>query len=100
MLLAIAIAGVIYQRIGSAADRRNFPPLGRLLDAGGHRLHAVVEGQGSPTVILEAGISASSLSWSLVQPEIANFARVLSYDRASLGWSDRSATSRTTCNLI
>ena len=44
-----------------------------------------------PSVILESGIAASSLSWALVQPEIAKFARVCSYDRAGLGWS-RSPT--------
>ena len=45
-------------------------------------------GQGSPTVVLEAGIAASSLSWSHVQPRVAAFARTYSYDRAGLAWSD------------
>jgi pimeloyl-ACP methyl ester carboxylesterase len=39
-------------------------------------------------VILESGIAASSPSWRLVEPEIARFARVVTYDRAGLGWSD------------
>jgi pimeloyl-ACP methyl ester carboxylesterase len=39
-------------------------------------------------VLLESGIAASSLSWAVVQPEIAKFTRVCAYDRAGLAWSD------------
>jgi pimeloyl-ACP methyl ester carboxylesterase len=39
-------------------------------------------------VLLEPGIAASSLSWTVVQPEIAKFTRVCAYDRAGLAWSD------------
>jgi pimeloyl-ACP methyl ester carboxylesterase len=46
-------------------------------------------------VVLEAGIAASSLSWSLVHPEVAGFARVVRYDRAGLGWSDPAPGPRT-----
>jgi pimeloyl-ACP methyl ester carboxylesterase len=50
-------------------------------------LHVQIEGQGEPVVVLEAGIAASSLSWSLVQKQIAEFTTVVSYDRAGFGWS-------------
>ena len=59
-----------------------------MLDIGGRRLHVYETGQGSPTVVLEAGVAATSLSWRPVQTQIARFARVASYDRAGLGWSD------------
>jgi len=50
-------------------------------------LHVCASGHGRPVVVLEAGIAASSVSWSLVQPRVAEFTRVLSYDRAGFGWS-------------
>jgi pimeloyl-ACP methyl ester carboxylesterase len=59
-----------------------------MIEVGGARLHVHVQGQGGPVVVLEAGIAASSLSWSLVQRGIAHFATVMSYDRAGFGWSD------------
>jgi len=65
-----------------------FPPPGRLVDIGDRRLHLYEMGKGSPAVLLESGIAASSLNWRAVQTEIAKFTRVLSYDRAGLGWSD------------
>src|SRR5687768_5749902 len=66
-------------------------PPGRLVDIGRRRLHLHSMGQGSPTVVLEAGIAASSLSWSHVRPRVATFARTYSYDRAGLAWSDACA---------
>jgi pimeloyl-ACP methyl ester carboxylesterase len=68
-----------------------FPPPGELVDIGGRRLHVQISGErrsAGPTVILEAGLAATSLSWATVQPLIREFARVASYDRAGLGWSD------------
>ena len=88
-------AGILFQAIGRASDVRRYPPIGRMVETGGLRLHLVEAGSGSPTVVLEAGIAASSLSWSLVQPRVAQFARVLSYDRAGLGWSSLSPEPRT-----
>jgi pimeloyl-ACP methyl ester carboxylesterase len=66
-------------------------PPGRLVDIGHRRLHLYSMGEGSPPVVLEAGIAASSLSWSHVQPRVAAFARTYSYDRAGLAWSDPCA---------
>jgi pimeloyl-ACP methyl ester carboxylesterase len=93
LALAVALAvtfaaGLIYQAAGTRRDRRKFPPPGKLVDAGGFRLHMHVEGSGHPSVVLESGIAATSVSWDLVQPAVAQFARVCSYDRAGLGWSD------------
>lgn len=44
-------------------------------------------GTGSPTVLLEAGHNESSATWASVQPRIAAFTRVCSYDRAGIGRS-------------
>jgi pimeloyl-ACP methyl ester carboxylesterase len=65
-----------------------FPPPGGLIDIGGRRLHANSAGEGPCTVVFESGLAASSLTWCLVQPQVAPFARTIAYDRAGLGWSD------------
>jgi len=51
-------------------------------------------------VLLEAGIAGSSLSWTVVQPEIAKFTRVCAYDRAGLAWSDAGCTARTFDRIV
>jgi len=68
---------------------------GTLVDVGGFRLHIHCSGEGSPAVILDAALGGSSVSWSLVQPELAKLSRVCSYDRAGFGWSDAGPVPRT-----
>src|SRR5688572_4575036 len=71
------------------AQQPDLPPApGRLIDVGGRRLHMICSGEGSPTVVLEAGASSFAIDWTLVQRDIARMARVCSYDRAGMGWSD------------
>jgi pimeloyl-ACP methyl ester carboxylesterase len=90
----LGIAGAAYEAIASARDRHNYPPPGKLVDIGGSKLHIYCTGQGSPAVILDAGLGDPSLYWFLVQPEIAKFTHVCSYDRAGLGWSNPSPSPR------
>ncbi|HKE59210.1 MAG TPA: alpha/beta hydrolase [Pyrinomonadaceae bacterium] len=84
----------------------SLPPLpapGKLIDVGGWRLHlnCTGEAQGSqPTVILEAGKGDFSVEWSLVQPQVAKFARVCSYDRAGDGWSELGPHPRTFHQIV
>src|SRR5688572_3355014 len=52
-------------------------------------------GTGRPTVVFEAALGGSSLSWSLVQPVVAGRTTTCSYDRAGFGWSDAGPRPRT-----
>ena len=76
------------------------PAPGTFANVGRHRLHYHCEGTGTPAVVFDAGIAASSLSWRRVQPEVARFTRACSYDRAGLAWSDLSETPRTIPTLV
>lgn len=68
------------------AFSQTYPAPGKMVDAGGYRVHLYCTGEGSPTVmIVGAGFS---VDWGLVQPEIAKFARVCTYDPAGMAWSD------------
>jgi pimeloyl-ACP methyl ester carboxylesterase len=53
----------------------------------GLSLHVVCRGEGSPPVILEAGMGNDSSVWSSVLPEVARTTQVCAYDRAGLGAS-------------
>jgi pimeloyl-ACP methyl ester carboxylesterase len=90
-LLALVAAGVLWQLIAGRRDRRRFPAPGRLVDVDGHRLHLNVMGDrtSAPTVLLEAGMASMSANWAWVRDDLARDGRVVSYDRAGLGWSDR-----------
>lgn len=88
-------AAVTCQAIADARDRRRYPPRGQLVNVNGHRLHIDCQGQGSPTVVLEAGLSHGAIEWSRVQSEVAKFTRVCAYDRSGHGWSDSGPEPRT-----
>ena len=64
----------------------------------GRRMNLYCLGAGSPTVILDAGMGDSTISWALVQPAIATRTRVCSYDRAGLGFSDGASRPSTASN--
>lgn len=79
--------------------RMRFPPPGALVDVGGFRLHMKCSGAGSPAVVMDAALGGSSISWTLVQPEISKLTRVCSYDRAGFGWSDAGPMPRTAARV-
>jgi pimeloyl-ACP methyl ester carboxylesterase len=83
--------------LASAQTPRTDPPLGMLVDIGGHRLHIRCVGPSDSrvTVILEAGGGGFSSHWSRVQELIAPRVRSCAYDRAGLGWSEPAPAPRT-----
>ena len=70
-------------------------PAGRLVDAGGHKLHLNCSGQGRPTVVVETGLGDFSFDWILVQRQVASFARICTYNRGGYAWSEPGPLPRT-----
>jgi pimeloyl-ACP methyl ester carboxylesterase len=99
-LLLLLLAGIAYQRLGARSDRSLHPPPGKFVNFGTHRLHLLDEGEGSPTIILEAGLMSTNLSWMGIRRDLAESYRVVSYDRAGLGWSDTGPMPRTAERIV
>jgi pimeloyl-ACP methyl ester carboxylesterase len=100
LIAVLLLSGAAYQFISTKIDEGAYPPPGKLVDIGGYRLHINCSGEGGPTVVFDAGMGCNSLDWALVQPEVAKFTRVCSYDRAGNGWSDESPLERTSQNIV
>jgi pimeloyl-ACP methyl ester carboxylesterase len=89
LLVAAIVAGVSYEALAEKNDSARYPPPGKLVDAGGYRLHLLCKGTSSgPAVVMVAGGGTPAVVSYPMQDRIAEFARVCSYDRAGLGWSD------------
>jgi pimeloyl-ACP methyl ester carboxylesterase len=71
-----------------------------MIDIGGRRLALTCAGAGSPAVILETGLGAESDEWAIVQRETCAVARIVRYDRANRGASERAAGPRTALDMI
>ena len=88
----VAAAGLSH---GAPLDTDGYPPPGERFQVGGRAMHLQCSGSGAPVVVLAAGLGGTTLEWARVQPGVANFTRVCSYDRAGYGWSERGSGPRT-----
>ena len=100
VVVVLLLAGAAYQFIVTKIYERKYPPPGRLVDVGGYRLHLYCVGEGTPTVVMDAGLCGGVLDWSTVQPEVSKFARVCTYDRAGMAWSDAGVRPRTSRQIV
>ena len=89
VLAAVPLAGALYQTLSVWRESSRFPPPGRLITVGAQRrLHLACLGQGEPTVIFEPSGLGGALSSRAAREELSAYARVCSYDRMGMGWSD------------
>src|SRR6202012_6267727 len=95
-LFAALLLSLTLTAKSQATNHARPAPLGRLVDVGGYRVHLYCTGQGSPTVMIVG--AAFSVDWQLVQPEVAKFTRVCTFDPSGTAWSDpfRGANTSTT----
>src|SRR5947207_14835158 len=94
---AVAVLYFLFATYARGAESDAPPPLGKLYEVGGHKMHLYEIGNGGsgPAVLLEAGAGAFSIDWYLVQTQVAQFAKVCSYDRAGHAWSELGPRPRT-----
>ncbi|MGH9710601.1 MAG: alpha/beta fold hydrolase, partial [Candidatus Acidiferrales bacterium] len=104
LIVALAIAGAIYRTVEQTADARRFPQQGKSFQLGPEfgdvSLNLDCSGQGSPSVILDSGLGLPAIGWKFVQPEVAKFTRVCSYDRGVYGWSSAGPMPRTSSEIV
>jgi len=63
LLIVVLISGLVYEILSESRDAERFPAPGELFDVDGRQLHLWCTGNGSPTVLLEAGGASSSIQW-------------------------------------
>ena len=90
--ILIIVAVIVWMQVAAQLlcvrlDARKFPAPGRIVKTVRGSMHVRQMGEGHPAVVLEAGIAASSLNWSILQPQLAELTSAYSYDRAGFGWS-------------
>ena len=86
--LILSLVPVLNQAKATAPAATALPTLAHNVAVGDHSLYINCVGEGSPTVVMEAGYGDASDVWAGVQHQIAAFTRVCIYDRAGLGRSD------------
>ena len=99
MVLSSLAAFVILGGAAAGAPQHAMgPPPGRLIDVGGYKLHIHCVGEGAPTVVIDGGAGAWSIYFTHIQRALSS-ARVCTYDRAGLGWSEPGPRPRTALKM-
>ncbi len=99
-IIAVLVLGLVFQAMSVEFDKRGYLPRGQLVNVAGHMMHLYCTGEGSPTIILEAGAYSYSTEWYWVQQQLSSIKRVCSYDRAGYGWSEPVSGSRDGLQLV
>ncbi|MEA5576120.1 alpha/beta hydrolase [Anabaena sp. UHCC 0451] len=87
-----------YHQITSFQENSKIPPIGKLIDVGGHKLHFYVAGEGEITIIVDHSLGGID-GYFLVE-ELAKISRVCIYDRAGYGSSQSSNKPRTSEQIV
>lgn len=100
MRLARAIAAAAFVmiaplRASAAPGDEIYAHPGQLVEADGARLNLYCTGSGSPAVLLDAGHQDWAPAWAVIQPRVAAWARVCSFDRPGYGFSPPGPMPRT-----
>lgn len=95
----IALAVVLTPAFGPASMSA-YPAPGKRVFVRDHYMHINCRGTGGPTVVMDSGLGGTSLDWARIQPKIAEYTRVCTYDRSGYGWSDSGFGPRTSATLV
>ncbi|WP_420571239.1 alpha/beta fold hydrolase [Kordia sp.] len=92
ILLLLVLAGLIFRLIGPNPQQ----PLGKLVDIGGFKLHINAAGKKNdkPTLVIESGSGSATEYYHWLREGLKDSLRVVLYDRAGVGYSEASNTSR------
>lgn len=98
LVSALAAEAAVVQPAAAAAPRGNV--IRGMFDVGGYSLYLRCNGEGSPTVVMDAGGNEDSSTWSDVRPALVRITRVCVYDRAGLGRSEPGPVPRTSQTMV
>ena len=99
-LILLLLVGFVYQSYKSYVDSSSFEKSGEMLDVGGYSLYVEDSGSGKVNVIFDSGMGDDLSVWNKVANKVSKFSRVITYDRAGLGWSEESPKKRDSKAII
>jgi hypothetical protein len=88
-VLVLAAVTIVLQSTGLAgvSSSRGDLSRGGMIDIGSHRLEVRIEGKGAPAVVIDAGVTDQLDKLIPLQDRLAQFTRVVTYNRAGYGQS-------------
>jgi pimeloyl-ACP methyl ester carboxylesterase len=100
LVCALVAGSTIFNAAALRYYRAIYPAPGKFYGVNGHDMYIYCTGEGSPTIVLDAGMGNDSMAWAKVQPELSKTTQVCSYDRAGMGWSTPQSGPRDADNIV
>ncbi len=94
----ILLVIITYHIFASRQEKLKNPPIGKLIDVGGHKLHLYCAGEGKITIVLDHNLGGID-GYFLVE-ELAKISQVCIYDRAGYGSSQSSKNPRNSEQIV
>jgi pimeloyl-ACP methyl ester carboxylesterase len=91
----VLITALVFNAIITPLWLASPSPEGRLIPLPEQKLFARISGEGNPVVVIETWSGGPSFEWWQIQDELSKHCRVVTYDRAGYGWSDKGTLPRT-----
>jgi pimeloyl-ACP methyl ester carboxylesterase len=95
IILALWAGIYLYNLNQLGALQKKAGTYGKFATVNGKRMFYRVKGQGEKSVVVLTGLGAPAAEWFHLQDAWAEFAAILTYDRAGVGWSEKSPLPRT-----
>ncbi len=97
-LAVLLAAGSIVTLVRISRAEAGHPPMGKLIDVGGYRMHILAEGdaKGGPTLVWIPGGHGAGLGLYHLHKAMRNETRSILFDRPGTGWSDTGPFPRRT----
>jgi pimeloyl-ACP methyl ester carboxylesterase len=95
ILLAVIIS-FIYHRVCSWREKREFPPVGKMVEVNGHKMHVYAEGQGPDKLVFLSGggTACPSLDFKVLYSRFSENYRTVVVEKAGYGFSDTARVPR------
>lgn len=96
----VLVLAVLFGVSGIFAQGGELTAPGEMVAVGDHSVHLYCVGDGSPTVVFEAGLGDGSINFRSLQSRVGRFTRACAYDRAGYGFSEAGTLPRDMTTLV
>jgi len=95
LFVIVLLSALIFNAIITPLWLTTPSPEGRMIASPDIKLFSRIRGEGNPVVVIETWSGGPSFEWWHIQDELSKHCRVVTYDRAGYGWSERDNLPRT-----
>lgn len=90
----LLVVGASWHWSETRKTEQQYPIPGKMVDLGTHRLHYVVQGAGTPVVVMDNGLLGGAWGFEAIQEDVATCATTCTFDRAGHCWSESGPKPR------